>query len=1530
MAKNRGIKIIARIIEAIAVILVAGLLVLHLPPVQSRIALKAADALNESMGGKLSFEGIRFVPFRTLVLENVGVIEENQPDADTLLFAKRISATFSLKGLLKVKKDGQGGVWLDRLRTEGLTFVYVLFDEDEDGYTCNMTRALGIPEDRERYPEAFPDFFTIGRVELKDSRVKMLLKNSDLDYSYTGVGINWSDVDLTIPRARLSDMKYIGGRFSMDIDEISATDNCGYTLNARGRMSTGYNEGAQKLGLTEVTDARIWDKWSDLDIPYYAMRYSRILDFQDYINCVDMSLELRRSTLAMKTIAAYANHFGDCPVVFDIRRGKSEGPVNDLHVRDLELTDRYSGTSADLDFIMTNLILTDMEPEVAAEVRYLDFTSRSLTNLISAFAPDAGIDISGFAKDVRARYSGSASGWITHLRTDGSLMTNYGNLLVNASTHRIDTIPDNRNAFSFDGKLALEDTDLGQFMNMDALGRTSMTITAAGDFNHEVTRARVDTFKIDNIRYRDYTYKGIRGRGTFDDGKFDANIISTDPYANIIFIGSVSTKKSSRGFYSAQGTLNLMNLDLEKTGLDKRGGGSTVRGIVTGNAVLDTLGNIFGRVTGQNFRYLTDEASNDIGTFTLTFNDMSERGSSGTGNHIMLLWSQQFGTASYSSSIPVTEFPNFLREAVLNKYLPSLTGEEYKGGNEGQNFTIDVKLEDTRALLSPLKKDIYINSGSRMKFSMSKAGNLDASIESDNVRIGDVRIKGIEIKGSESARAFRLRTVNPVTVNLPDIQVSDVEISSSLMRDSLTLDASALSSRIESAKLSLGAGFYRDSADSLAIRGRVGDSKLVFDGKTWTFRRGSVDYHTTGLLNVDDMGLYLGDQTLTINGAMSSREPAEMKLTLKGFDLSIIDSFLSSDALVKIGGLLSGEALYRTPIESNAGLDVALVCPDIKLNGASTGRMTLDASMDDEYDNRISFKASHFSPSGVEDLRIRRDESHLDLNSKNLKAVMLLDKLDPALFQPIVADVISFGKGFIDGKVRVDYNLGTDKIDLNRTHLTIEDELTVIPTGVRYTLNGTVDGDKEGLLIKELNLLDSVGGNASVVGRFSELNATLSQLQLISEKGKADMFNGRLYASGDVGLTMEEGKVMRLGARLTTARQGNLTISLGGMAKQESATLTFLPPPSDEEEEEETLKKSKDVVKAVEQELEAEGMRLLADVSITATPQVKLSAEIDAGGDNVVTVGGNGTVKVGYDSRTEELTLGGDYVISEGRFKLSAAGIFSKDFDIADGSSVRFAGDLMDTELDITATNTVKASVGTLISDTTSVSTRRDVICGISVSDRLRNPKLQFSVDVPDLDPTTEALVRSELNTEDKVQKQFLALVATGSFLPGDQSGINNQFGSGIILSNLSAIASGQISSLLQRAGIPVDLGVNYTQNEAGNDIVDLNVSTQFFDNRVIVNGSVGNRQYSTTSDDNVVGDVDVEIKMDKSGRLRAKLFSHSADDYTNYLDNSQRSGAGISYQREFDNLWDFIKGIFSRKQPELETPPGQQTLTIE
>ena len=82
----------------------------------------------------------------------------------------------------------------------------------------------------------------------------------------------------------------------------------------------------------------------------------------------------------------------------------------------------------------------------------------------------------------------------------------------------------------------------------------------------------------------------------------------------------------------------------------------------------------------------------------------------------------------------------------------------------------------------------------------------------------------------------------------------------------------------------------------------------------------------------------------------------------------------------------------------------------------------------------------------------------------------------------------------------------------------------------------------------------------------------------------------------------------------------------------------------------------------------------------------------------------------------------------------------------------------------------------------------------------------------------------------------------------------------------------------------------------------------------IMVNGSVGNKQYNSGGTQDVVGDIDIEIKLDRSGSFRLNLFSHSADSYTNYLDNSQRSGVGLTYQTEFNNLGQFFRNMFMSK----------------
>ncbi len=112
---------------------------------------------------------------------------------------------------------------------------------------------------------------------------------------------------------------------------------------------------------------------------------------------------------------------------------------------------------------------------------------------------------------------------------------------------------------------------------------------------------------------------------------------------------------------------------------------------------------------------------------------------------------------------------------------------------------------------------------------------------------------------------------------------------------------------------------------------------------------------------------------------------------------------------------------------------------------------------------------------------------------------------------------------------------------------------------------------------------------------------------------------------------------------------------------------------------------------------------------------------------------GQGIIDIEVRPGRDLFTINGDYALRSGNFQFNAMDIAKRDFTISDGSTVRFNGDVMDSDLDIKGIYSTKASVATLLADTTSVSARRTVNCGIGVSGKLREPKLSFSIDVPDL-----------------------------------------------------------------------------------------------------------------------------------------------------------------------------------------------------
>ena len=419
-------------------------------------------------------------------------------------------------------------------------------------------------------------------------------------------------------------------------------------------------------------------------------------------------------------------------------------------------------------------------------------------------------------------------------------------------------------------------------------------------------------------------------------------------------------------------------------------------------------------------------------------------------------------------------------------------------------------------------------------------------------------------------------------------------------------------------------------------------------------------------------------------------------------------------------------------------------------------------------------------------------------------------------------------------------------------------------------------------------------------------------------------FYGNLTASGTVGITGPFSSLL-LDINAMTTGEGDLHLPLRGSSSVGGKDLlTFKQPVSDERED-----PYEEMLRSMAKKKDKGSTALRMQVSVR--PEVQCELEVSKESGNVLTGRGSGNILLEINPTTP-LSINGDYNIASGNFHFNAMNLASKKFTLENGSSIKFNGDLMDSDLDIDASYLTKASLANLIADSTATTSRRNVECGIKITDKLRNPQLAFSIDIPDLDPATKSQVESALNTEDKIQKQFVALLVSNNFLPTDPSGIFNN--SNMLMSNMMEVMAGQLSNILQRLQIPLDLGLKYATGEGGADLFDVAVSTKLFNDRVSVNGVIGNRQYSTDGgNQDVVGDLDVEIKLDAAGAVRLNLFSHSADKYSNYLDYSQRNGVGIGYQREFNTLGGFFKSLFmsrKKRQELLSQPrPAEQKATL-
>ena len=136
---------------------------------------------------------------------------------------------------------------------------------------------------------------------------------------------------------------------------------------------------------------------------------------------------------------------------------------------------------------------------------------------------------------------------------------------------------------------------------------------------------------------------------------------------------------------------------------------------------------------------------------------------------------------------------------------------------------------------------------------------------------------------------------------------------------------------------------------------------------------------------------------------------------------------------------------------------------------------------------------------------------------------------------------------------------------------------------------------------------------------------------------------------------------------------------------------------------------------------------------------------------------------------------------------------------------------------------------------------------------------------------------------------------------------------------------SNKMSSWLNGVTKEIDIGVNYRPGGAlSSDELDLALSKQLFNNRLIIDGNFGvtnnNNSTSTTAStkannsSNLIGDVTLEYKLSESGKYRVKAFNRSNDNTDAAISGGPFSqGVGIFYREEYENLSELYRRYLSK-----------------
>lgn len=1429
--------------------------------VQTFLVRQIANNLSERLNTRISLKSVDIRFFNQLIL-NEFLIEDQQQD--TLFYVGRMAASIDD---LSVKRKM---INLSSLDMEQTKLFVSLTEENLPNYKF-IFDAL-----RSNKQQGSWDFIC----------QNFLFSDTRLGYSYYKTE-EPRTIDLYDVHLDVSDFVLHHDSLSFSINNMSLDDRRAFRLSSLSTKLVSSNH------MVKLQNLRVATPHSAIVNADVTIDQTEMQEGKDF-SSLKLDIDLKETVLDFVDLGQLVPSVRGMDLKMDLS-GRVYGSIADLKAKDLQMSigentrlvcDFYTNGLPDLDqtYISLDLKSSTADFKDLSQIK-LPHSSQSDYLQFSPLLHDAGV----------VHYEGNFTGFLSDFVAYGTVRSNFGEIRTDLSF-----VPLQGNRLKVNGSLKTVNFELGEFTQYDKFEQITFNGKVNGSF-HKVRRA----FNVavegvaDSLIFNDYKFKNLTLDGTVQDRKFEGNLTVHDPNLEAGFVGKLDFNAAVPEF---DFELNLDHANLVALNLDHSYDKSLLSMMLNANFTGNSIDNLDGNIQVAEGQYVNEYDTLDLNSLSVStyYDDVA---------HLRVR--SDFADAHIAGNYSFLTLGGSFKN-LIHRYLPS-SGIELNEGMTMNQFNFEVMVKDMEPITRTLIPELYVG-----------PAEINGRFDDEELTLDLVaNIPRMEYRGLVfNGYSLSVHTNDKIELKnrLEELQLNE---SQSIFNLAILADAAddRLNSKLVwnnfhtqtySGELETQVDFLKTGYDRTHVEMEILPSRIYLADTLWTVHPSQITIDSTRIA-VDNFQISNKNQQFTLDGVVSKDNSDRLNLTVNDLNLGHLNSLARKNIEVK--GILNGSASVFDVYER------ALFLSDLRIG---------DLSFRDHEIGDLSIVSKW-------DRQSEEIQSELQIDSRNHQAFYAYGTYTPAndsidffaslndlsltILQPVLQNSFQNIRGRGTGDVWIHGN--SEKILLDGDVLGLDAGLAMKALQVDYYFSDTISFRSDSIVFDQIQITDYQGNKGVFDGSIRhhnfqdmryDLSLRTSRLMAMNTTARDnERFYGKAFARGVLQIN-GRGKDVNLTSTATSLNGTAINISLDYEAEaQEYDFIHFVNSDTqDAESQDRRARPDKSNVK----------MNFDFDVTPDALVQLIYNSQI---GD-MIRSRGTGDLQVRIDPDFN-ITMFGEYRVEQGDYLFTLQNVINKKFEIASGGTIRWNGDPYDATIDLEAIYRLKASLTELFPNSVEdidYSQRIPVTCEIFLTENLNNPSIAFDINFPTAEDRIKDQVQQFVSTEEEMNRQILSLLVLGRFYtPEYLRGSYQASNSNVVGSTASELFSNQLSNWLSQISNDFDIGVNYRPgNQMSDDEIELALSTQIFNDRVTLNGNIGNNSATNTArsnNNNIVGDFDLNVKLTNNGKLQLKAYNRSNNNLI-YETSPYTQGIGISYRENYDNfneLWNKMKRLFGIRDEE-------------